>query len=163
MFLHLAWIFHPEPCVAPINSTEPLSLQSAQLCSPPHSGWLAHADGLPLHLSAKTAIFHRAVSGVTGSLSKAPHTSSSLAFSLPRVEPTTRLRESRHVVCATVPRPRDISCRWYCDIFCDWIRVVSHDPSKTFVAMVLMPWWQCSSLAQRHVRLATGKLITQLC
>lgn len=36
-----------------------------------------------------------------------------LRFSLPRVEPTTRLRESRHDVCATVPRPRDISCGWY--------------------------------------------------
>lgn len=51
MFLHSAWIFHPEARVAPINSTEPPSLQSAQLCSPPHRGWLAHAGGLPLQLS----------------------------------------------------------------------------------------------------------------
>lgn len=51
MFLHSAWIFHSEPRVAPINSVEPPSLQSAQLCSPPHRGWLAHASKLPLHLS----------------------------------------------------------------------------------------------------------------
>lgn len=51
MFLHSAWIFHPEARVAPINSAEPPSLQSAQLRSPPHRGWLAHAGGLPLQLS----------------------------------------------------------------------------------------------------------------
>lgn len=39
--------------------------------------------------TAKTAIFHRAVSAVSGSLSDGAPPSSSSAFSLPRVEPTT--------------------------------------------------------------------------
>lgn len=51
MFLHSAWIFHPEAHVAPINSTKPPSFQSAQLSLPPHRSWLASAGVLPLQLS----------------------------------------------------------------------------------------------------------------
>lgn len=109
-------------------------------------------------LSAKTAIFHRAVSGVTGSLSLAPHTSFSLCL-LPASGWTnhkTRGEKTWHLCHSATPKRYG----WYCDILCDWMHVVSHDPSKRFVEMVLMPWWQCSSLAQWHVRLANGKLIT---
>lgn len=73
--------------------------------------------------------------------------STHLLLPLPWVEPTTRLKESRHDVWAPVPRPRDNSCGWYCDIFYDWMHVVSHDPSKKICgngvnAMVLMPTTQ---------------------
>lgn len=79
MFLHSAWIFHPEARVAPINSTEPPSLQSALLASTQGLTGVCRRAAAPA-LSAKTAIFHRAVSGVTGSLSEAPHTSFSLCL-----------------------------------------------------------------------------------
>lgn len=132
MFLHSAWIFHPEAHVAPINSTKPpvISICSAQLASTQELTGVCRRAAASA-LSAKTAIFHRAVSGVTGSLSEAPHTPPSPpAFSLPWVEPTTRLRESRHDVWATLPHPRDISCGWNCDISYDCTHVVSRDPSR---------------------------------
>lgn len=113
MFLHSAWIFHPEQRVAPINSTEPPSLQSTQLSSPPHRGWLAHASRLPLHLSLPRQLSFTELSVVWLAACHRVYTPPPSAFSLPRVEPTTRLRESRRDVCATVPRPRDISCGWY--------------------------------------------------
>lgn len=115
MFLHSAWIFHPLLRVAPINSTELASLQSAQqLCSPPHRSWLAHAGGLPLHLSLPRQLSFTELSAAWLAACHRRRTPPSpAAFSLPRVEPTTRLRESRHDVCATVPRPRDLSCGWY--------------------------------------------------
>ena len=56
-------------CSAPLASTQGLTGACRRAAAPP--------------LSAKTAIFHRAVSGVTGSLSPAPHTSSSSLCLLP--------------------------------------------------------------------------------
>ena len=155
MFLHSAWIFHPEARVAPINSTEPPSLQSAQLCLPPHRGWLAYAGELPLQLSLPRQLSFTELSAVWLAACQRLHTPPSpSAFSLPQVEPTGRLRESRHNVCATLPRPRDISCGWYCDIFCDWMRVTRHDPSRKICASgvnatVLMPTWPCYAQVSR--------------
>lgn len=148
MFLHSAWIFHPEARVAPINSTEPPSLQSAPPCSPPHRDWLVHAGELPLQLSLPRQLSFTELSAVWLAACQRLRTPPSpSSFSPPRVEPTTRLTESRHDAWATVPRPRDISCGWYCDIFYDWMHVVSHDPSKKICgngvnAMVLMPTTQ---------------------
>lgn len=111
-------------------------------------------------LSAKTAIFHRVVSGVTGRLSQAPHTSSSLCAS-----PCLGLnlpQGSGRVDMTSVPQchAQGISAVDDTDIFCNCMCVVSRDPSKGFVEMVLMSWWQCSSLVQWHLQLLTGKLIT---
>lgn len=91
MFLHSAWIFHPEAHVAPINFTKPpvISICSARLASTQELTGVCRRAAASA-LSAKTAIFHRAVSGVTGSLSEAPHTprlplpSLCLGLNLPR-------------------------------------------------------------------------------
>lgn len=132
MFLHSAWIFHPEARVAPINSTEPRHfnlLRSARL----HTGadWRMQASCRFSSLCQDSYLSQSCQrcdwQPVRGS--RTPPFSLCL-LETPRVEPSTRLRESRHDVWAGVPRPGDISCGWYRDIFRDWMHVVSHDPSK---------------------------------
>lgn len=129
-------------CANQLHRAPVTSICSARL----HTGtdWRMQAK-LPLQLSLPRQLSFTELSVVWLAACQRLHTPPSpSAFSPPRVEATTRLRESRHDVWATVPRPRDISCGWYCDIFYDWMHVVSHDPSKKICgdgvnAMVLMP------------------------
>ena len=120
-------------CSALLASTQALTGACRRAAAPP--------------LSAKTAIFHRAVSGVTGSLSLAQHTSSS-SLCLPPCLGMNLPQGSGRADMTSVPRCHAQGISAVDDIFCHWMRVNSHDPSKRFVEMVLMPLWQCSLLAQ---------------
>lgn len=164
MFLHSAWIFHPEPRVAPINSTEPpvTSICSALLASTQGlTGACRRAAAPPL--TAKTAIFHRAVSGVTGSLSQAPHTSflfllraSGWTYHKAQAEQTWRL------CYRATPKGYQLQMiLWHLlqmDACCQSWPIMNVCVGVGWDGMVLAPWQECGSLGNLQAGLATNKL-----
>lgn len=164
MFLHSAWIFHPEPRVAPINSTEPpvTSICSALLASTQGlTGACRRAAAPPL--TAKTAIFHRAVSGVTGSLSQAPHTSflfllraSGWTYHKAQAEQTWRL------CYGATPKGYQLQMiLWHLlqmDACCQSWPIVKVCVGVGWDGMVLAPRQECGSLGNLQAGLATNKL-----
>lgn len=164
MFLHSAWIFHSEPRVAPINSTEPpvTSICSALLASTQGlTGACRRAAAPPL--TAKTAIFHRAVSGVTGSLSQAPHTSflfllraSGWTYHKAQAEQTWRL------CYGATPKGYQLQMiLWHLlqmDACCQSWPIVKVCVGVGWDGMVLAPRQECGSLGNLQAGLATNKL-----
>lgn len=85
-------------CANQVDGACVTSMCSARLASTQGLTGACRRAAAPVSLSAKTAIFHRAVSTVTGRLSEALLTSPSLfsaaaAFSLPQVDAATERRE----------------------------------------------------------------------